>query len=326
MITRCRAAGTAPCNPAEYCTGSDVDCPADVPAMAGMVCRAPTGPCDAPDTCNGRTQMCQPSNVNLLDGQACGTGGTCMGGTCSVPAALDIGDECTSNAACTSGNCGTMADGSRQCIGATQAGFGESCDGRDGLAPGDPSGTQCATDGPFLACCRGGTRAGTGQTGTCRECCGTGDPIAGCAGRDNFCCGGVCQDLFNDTENCGNCGYDCEDQTNACRPSVIACSEEDCIFSYACAPGEVCTDFDEACAETGLPYFCDRSGYDCGTSLTILAGSTCDTCVTDADCTRAGETCYSGCAVGSGARVELYGGWCTAGSYCALAPADCGVD
>src|SRR5581483_2708000 len=55
--SQCRASG-GPCDPAENCDGSNINCPADAKSPSGTVCRASAGVCDPAETCNGTSNGC----------------------------------------------------------------------------------------------------------------------------------------------------------------------------------------------------------------------------------------------------------------------------
>ena len=126
--TVCRASTNATCDPVEFCNGQTTVCPLDVnhcadPCLnqpATHVCRASTGPCDAPElcdgvaahtlcppdvlypvgttchasvnscdiaeSCDGQTVGC-PNDVFLPDGTACTevTNGSCLSHVCTAP-------------------------------------------------------------------------------------------------------------------------------------------------------------------------------------------------------------------------------------------------
>lgn len=109
---------------AEYCTGSDATCPADVYMPASTVCRESSGPCDTPEICTGTSTAC-PSDVvkpatticrvNMGD---CDVEEMCTGASASCPTdkflnastvCREVSDECDTADFCSgsSGQCGT---------------------------------------------------------------------------------------------------------------------------------------------------------------------------------------------------------------------------
>jgi hypothetical protein len=140
--TLCRPA-TGPCDPAETCTGSSLDCPADAYHSAGYVCRPAAGDCDVAESCTGRDAYC-PGDAYAWDGSLC-----CPGGMCWAGRGVCCGAVCYYP-----GDCCTLAD--------CALGMADSCTYhlcRCGEGP------ACAVGGP--GCCP----AGTVYAGSCASNC-----------------------------------------------------------------------------------------------------------------------------------------------------------
>jgi hypothetical protein len=137
--TTCRAA-TGPCDRAETCDGTSLQCPTDARQPGGTLCRAVAGSCDSPETCDGTGTQC-PADAQAPDGTACNDGngctqtdtcraGVCNGAnpvTCAAPGACRTAGTCNP----ATGQCdypavpdGTACDDSNNCtlVDACQAG------------------------------------------------------------------------------------------------------------------------------------------------------------------------------------------------------------
>jgi hypothetical protein len=68
--TLCRTA-EGDCDAAEYCTGDDIDCPADEVEPETTQCRASAGECDIGEKCDGSTKAC-PADEKAPSGTECG--------------------------------------------------------------------------------------------------------------------------------------------------------------------------------------------------------------------------------------------------------------
>lgn len=79
------------CDAPERCDGVATQCPPDLQAEPGAICRDAAGPCDVAELCNGVSRLC-PANRVLDAGVKCGggdcsTAATCDGVTPACPAA-----------------------------------------------------------------------------------------------------------------------------------------------------------------------------------------------------------------------------------------------
>lgn len=179
--TLCRAAVGA-CDAAESCDGSATSCPADARAPAGTVCRAATGPCDAEETCSGTAITC-PFDANRADGEACDDGMTCNGadacasGVCGPTGAAlecDDGDACTADSCAEPGGC-AHAPIEGCCASDVDCDDGDPC-------TSDACASSSCAHTPIAGC---GEDAGTGDAGTedagSAADAGAGEPDAGSA-------------------------------------------------------------------------------------------------------------------------------------------------
>ena len=248
--TVCRPS-TDECDPQETCDGSSVTCPADdfLPngttctddsldctndfcqsglcthpvQVAGIVCRATTGPCDPEETCDGSsttcpadalepdTTVCRPSAglcdpEEMCDGASagCPTDDREPGGTVCRPST----DECDPQ---------------------------EECDGVAALCPSDsfkPDGEACTDDG--LLCsndtCQTGVCSHTAKTGgtVCRVSTDECDPQEECDGAALTCPA----DSFEVD------GFACTDEPDACTSDT--CSSGVCTHTDTTPAGDCC--------------------------------------------------------------------------------------
>jgi hypothetical protein len=61
---------TDACDAAEYCNGTDAECPADRVAASGVTCRSAFGACDVAESCDGRAMSC-PADTFRPAGHVC---------------------------------------------------------------------------------------------------------------------------------------------------------------------------------------------------------------------------------------------------------------
>ena len=85
--TVCRAAQGS-CDQAETCSGTSIQCPADVRKARGAVCRSAVHGCDAEERCDGTIAIC-PSDASQENGTVCELG-SCQLGQCRAEAELSI--------------------------------------------------------------------------------------------------------------------------------------------------------------------------------------------------------------------------------------------
>lgn len=214
--------------------------------------------CKAPNTTCGGTCTALPSDPQNCGrcGQACATGESCANGHCSAGTQCSTGltrcDGACVNLTTDRANCGACGQG---------CAAGATCQGGNCLTTSCPSGQhdcgakgcrQCCADshcGSFQQCdVATGTCACANHTHTCDDpyvcwsCCNDEHCRAyGRAPEDGFICtmqhacvcqsgsictksdqsGYFCADLQNDDENCGECGFNCQNWTciaGTCTP------------------------------------------------------------------------------------------------------------
>ncbi|KAI3434729.1 hypothetical protein D9Q98_002790 [Chlorella vulgaris] len=106
--TECGTPATLPCDVAEVCTGSDVNCPDNAVKLAGTVCAAAPGECAEPFTCDGDSPACPTADDDIVyKTTECGTPATlpcdvaevCTGSDvdCPADAKKPFGAPCNSN-------------------------------------------------------------------------------------------------------------------------------------------------------------------------------------------------------------------------------------
>ncbi len=183
--TVCRAA-TGVCDAPETCDGASTACPPDTFLPSTTVCRPSAGPCDAPETCDGASTVCPPdvflpsSSVCRPSAGPCDAPETCNGAStvCPPDVFLPSSSVCRPSA----GPCDTP----------------ESCTGSSAACPTDtflPSSTVCrpaagvcdmpeSCNGSSAACPSDALRPG----GTiCRPAAGSCDTAETCNGTSAAC-------------------------------------------------------------------------------------------------------------------------------------------
>lgn len=174
--TVCRSAAGL-CDQTEYCTGSSVNCPADLNQPNGFVCRASGGGCDPAETCNGSAKTC-PSDTIYPNGYVCRS----SMGTCDVQETCNgVAPTCPSDGyrpqgfLCSTPFCvGTTLYAADMCNGAGTC----NVDGGSTVCQGGCVNGQCTPcqPGSKQSCCYGAnctpgeeTCSSTGNWGNCVE-------------------------------------------------------------------------------------------------------------------------------------------------------------
>ena len=181
------------CTNGEVCDTGVCECN-EVVCDSGEVCDAGTQcECGATgDTCPGNLDCVGGDCECGLTGAACAANETCNGTSCF----------CGAEPACTDGEvCASDGEGGFEC----QCG-GVAC----------PANESCVSDscecGTSEETCWGGqTCKDNGAGGFQCEC---GESDIACTASET-CCDQTCADLTNDTNFCGSCSVDCEDQLNS---------------------------------------------------------------------------------------------------------------
>jgi hypothetical protein len=125
--TLCRASAGA-CDPAESCTGSSPECPADSLSPAGVVCRASGGVCDLQETCNGSSAAC-PADSFAPASTVC---------RAAVAGGCDVAESCTGASAACPGD--SFAPAGTVCRAASGVCDGaETCTGGSSVCPNNTS-------------------------------------------------------------------------------------------------------------------------------------------------------------------------------------------
>ncbi|UCE58164.1 MAG: DNRLRE domain-containing protein [Phycisphaerales bacterium] len=303
--------------------GAAPDC-----SQAGDDCNAAS--CD-PSGADGNCDALTPINEggDCDDGDACSTGETCLGGSCTDGLAVDCDSfdttcadyECDS--AGTEGNCDVMTaineggdcDDSEACNidetcqgGACTGGLPVNCDSFD-TACADYECNSVGAEGNCDAMtaineggdCNDGDSCNTGETCQGGSCTG-GSPV-NCNSSDTTCADYEC-DPSGVEGNCDamtaiNEGGDCNDGD--------ACNTGETCQNGNCAGGSQvdCDAYDTTCAD----YECDPAGTEgnCGAITAINDGGDCD----EGDVCIVGSTCSSGvCGDGSAPNCSGLGDQC----------------
>jgi RHS repeat-associated protein len=98
--TVCRAPA-GPCDAPETCTGASATCPGDGLLSSSTICRQAASQCDAAETCTGSSAGCpadalKPNGTSCSDGNACTQADTCQAGACAGgnPVVCTASDQC----------------------------------------------------------------------------------------------------------------------------------------------------------------------------------------------------------------------------------------
>ena len=276
--TECNAS-TDECDPAESCTGTLPDCPADVFTPNGTACTddgnectddvCSGGVCSHPDLPSG-TACGDPTDDDCTNSDTCNGAGACLdnhetSGTACTDDGSDCSDDiCDGSGACTHPNlvvgtaCGDPADD--DCTNP------DTCDGAGTCVDNhEADGTTCTDDGNDCTddvCASGGCTHPNLSAGA-----GCGDPTNDDCTNPDTCDGaGVCLDNHEtDGTACPDDGNDCTDDvcaTGACtHPSLAAgaaCGDpldDDCTNPDTCDGAGTCLDNHEtdgtACTDDG---------------------------------------------------------------------------
>jgi hypothetical protein len=268
--TVCRASSGA-CDPAESCTGSAPDCPADAKSAAGTVCRAAAGVCDAAETCNGSSNAC-PADAKLPSSTVCRAavaGGcdlaeTCdgLGNACPADAVVVAGTVCRASAgACDPAEACT---GSNACPADTLSSAGTVCRGVGGVCDVQESCTGASPACPgdsFLS-----------SATVCRASAGVCDAQESCTGASAACP----VDAFLSSATVCRASSGACDVADTCSGAAAACpADAKAANGTACNDGNACTQTDtcQAGACTGAnPVVCSASDA-CHTAGTCDVGT-----------------------------------------------------
>ncbi|MGH7893109.1 MAG: hypothetical protein ACREQL_00485 [Candidatus Binatia bacterium] len=198
------------CDVAESCDGSGAACPPDGVKQQGIVCRSASGNvCDVAEVCDGVSKACppdgsQPGTTPCDDGNACTTGDHCdgAGGCTGGPA-----PNCTDNNGCTT-------DGCNPASGCTHVNNNDPCNDNN----------ACTTnDGCQGGSCAGGPPPNCNDSDVCTDddC----DPATGCTHTNNTV---PCSDNNECTTNDRCQGGACAGGPPPVCSDNNVCTDEDC--------------------------------------------------------------------------------------------------
>jgi hypothetical protein len=245
--TVCRAS-TGGCDPAETCTGSAPDCPADLKSAAGTVCRASAGVCDVAETCTGASSAC-PADSKVAAGTVC---------RAAVAGGCDIAESCDGNgAACPADVVVVAGTVCRASAGACDP--AEACTGLSNACPANSlsaAGTVCRASGGVCdvaetctgasATCPNDAFASAGTV--CRASAGVCDVAESCTGSAATCpndafasAATVCRAAVNECDVAESCtglastcpGDSVKSSATACSSDAISCTADFCNGSVA---------------------------------------------------------------------------------------------
>lgn len=135
-MVMCRAP-VGVCDVPETCDPSSTMCPADVLALVGTECRASTGPCDLAEVCDGTGNDC-PADVLAPSGYSCSPG-SCVDGVSTSPVLCTgstAGCPAASMTACAPYACGP-SECLVECASNADCAAGYACSGRACIPPPD---------------------------------------------------------------------------------------------------------------------------------------------------------------------------------------------
>jgi len=248
----CREAA-GPCDVAEVCNGTSVECPQDVFLVDTTVCREAAGPCDVPEFCTGTSAQC-PENKFLPAGTVC----------------LEAQGPCAGPSLC-SGNSATcpenplLPDTTVCRPAADQCDVAEFCTGTSNQCPENKfklDGTPCDTDNNLctLDTCQNGVCQGGPQktcpvsTDPCKvNVC---DPVTGNCITQNAPNGTLCTDnnLCTTGETCQN--GTCQGGTQKTCPAGQTCVTDTgvCTCTTGVTCGNICCSGSQGfCCPAGTP-------------------------------------------------------------------------
>lgn len=274
----------------------------------------PADACAGQGTCNDSTHQCA-AGTPLADDTACGTGGYCLGGTCTQPTCndgnLEPGETCDDGNPTNGDGCDTdctysCVDPAMDCGGSPPACQTYSCSAAHVCQTGPDSTQDGMTCGPNGETCTGGACTGgvcgNGIEETGEQCdFGTGNgPNTGCENDCTLSCTvpSSCDDNdpCNGTETCaavmvmGHDGQRCVAGTpladnTTCGTGKI-CRSQACVAS-TCGDGYVDTANGESCEPPGVGT-CDAACHVIACGDGILAG--------DEQCDDGNLTNLDGCS------------------------------
>lgn len=273
--TVCRPAA-GPCDLAEACNGTSLNCPANAFAPSSTICRPAAGDCDAVEFCTGSSAACpadgfQPASVACrpatCEGGVATRAATCSGAGSACPE--PIREACTPYV-CGATACRTNCDSDADCVASHH------CDGGVCLSDAD-LGAACDEDSDCASgFCVGGICCNTVCEGQCVACnlagrVGTCSPLASGTACDD---GNAC----TQTDTCDGAGTcvgsnpivctaldQCHD-VGTCDPKTGVCSNPDkpnntpCNDNNACTLGDTCQD---GICTGGSPVQCPNTDVRC---------------------------------------------------------------
>ncbi len=311
--TVCRPAASA-CDVAEACDGASPACDADAAAPVGTPCGgAPSGVCDAQDTCSGTvgasatcTANYQPASVVCRPAAGdCDIAEACSGASASCPSdalrpsatvcrpaagSCDVPEACTGTApACPQDALVSAGTVCRDAV--------SECDAAETCTGASPS---CAADAAKPV----GTACGAAPSGACDAqdtCSGTVGASAACSAMFQP-SGTVCRSAAGDCD----VAEVCTGAAAACPSDALSASGATCSDGDACTSGDAC-DGTGACTP-GAALDCDDqnpcTADGCDPTLGCVATPVPDgtACSDDNACT-AGDACTSG-SCGAGPALD----------------------
>jgi hypothetical protein len=310
----CRSSA-GPCDPAENCTGSNANCPADLLSPSTTVCRAAGGVCDVAENCSGSSPGCpfdfkQNTFTNCrASAGVCDPAENCDGSTNACPA------DAKSTAVCrpSAGICDIV----------------ESCDGVNNACPANgfvSSSTTCRASAgvcDLAENCTGSTAPCPGDaksSAVCRASAGVCDIVESCDGVGNNCpvdsVSGAfvtCRpsaDVCDVTENCDGTNVACPGDgflpsSTVCRGSGGVCDVvENCTGGSAACPADGFQSSSTICrpdaGQCDLPDNCTGGSATCPPDAFEANGFPCD----DSDLCTFGDICDGAGACDSGINVN----------------------
>jgi len=311
----CRSS-VGPCDPAENCTGSSANCPADLLSSTSTVCRSAAGVCDLAENCTGSGPGC-PFDFKASPSTQCRG----SAGVCDPAEFCNGGNNCPAN---------SFAPTSTVCRGSAGiCDVVENCTG---------SGAACPADG-FAATsvqCRGSA----GVCDVAEFCTGSGAacPANGFESTSTVCRGA--SDVCDVAENCTGSGVACpadavESTATVCRPTAGVCDQaENCNGVAKACPNDSAAGAFVVCRPSAgicdVTENCDGVNNDCPSDVFVSSSTVCrgsgGVCDVVENCTGSSAACPTDGFLPSSTICRPDAGQCDVVDNCTGGQATCPPD
>ena len=342
--TSCRSSA-GPCDVAEACNGSSLNCPSDAFAPTSTVCRSAADVCDLAENCPGNAAAC-PADAKKFNGTACtddnnpcttdlcnGTSNACQhaagnaGTQCRIAAGdCDLAATCTgSSATCPANPFKPSSTVCRDIAG--ECDVAEHCTGSSANCPTDikkSSGTACTDDNNV---CTTDTCNGTsalcqhpaGNAGTqCRTATADCDLPATCTGSSTTC---PANPFKPSSAVCRGVGGQCDVAENCTGSSAVCPTDTFAPSSTVCRASAGICDVAENCS--GSSAACPADVF--APTSTVCRG-TAGACDIAENCPGNAAACPADAFAAPSTICRAATGQCDAAENCTGASAGCPAD